>query len=83
MLAYLDPGGGSMAFGIVFFIVAVAVSIWALVDASRRGKTGWWVGIIVGWLFAVGWLVALIYLLAIRPGLARSDTRAESSTSGT
>ena len=82
MLAYVDPGSGSMSVGIVFFIVAVVVTIWALVDASRQGQTGWWVAMVVGWLFALGWLVALIYLLAIRPGLARSDTQAESSTSG-
>ena len=74
ILAYVDPGSGSMFFALVFFAVGVVVTIWALVDAVQRGQTGWWVGMLVGWLFALGWLVALIYLLAIRPGLARSDT---------
>ena len=73
MLAYLDPGSGSMTLGIVF-IVGMVITIWAFVDAVQRGQTGWWVGMLVGWVFALGWLVALIYLLAIRPGLARSDT---------
>jgi hypothetical protein len=83
MLAYLDPGSGSMTLGIVLFIIAAVVTIWAFVDAIQRSQTGWWVGMLVGWLFGLGWIVALIYLLAIRPGLARSDTSAESSTSGT
>ena len=77
ILAYLDPGSGSMLLGLVavpLLIAAVVVTIWALVDAIQRSQTAWWVGIVVGWLFGLGWLVALIYLLAIRPGLARSDT---------
>jgi hypothetical protein len=77
MLAYLDPGSGSMLLGLVasgLFIAAMVVTIWAFVDAIQRSQTAWWVGILVGWVFALGWLVALIYLLAIRPGLARSDT---------
>ncbi|HEY5696685.1 MAG TPA: hypothetical protein VIT01_04175 [Acidimicrobiales bacterium] len=73
MLAYLDPGSGSMTLGSVF-IVGMVITIWAFVDAIQRGQTGWWVGMLFGWVFALGWLVALIYLLAIRPGLARSDT---------
>ena len=76
ILSYLDPGSGSMLLGLVapLLILGVVVTIWALVDAIQRNQTGWWVGMLVGWLFGLGWLVALIYLLAIRPGLARSDT---------
>ena len=76
ILSYLDPGSGSMLLGLVapLLILGVVVTIWALVDAIQRNQTGWWVGMLVGWLFGLGWLVALIYLLVIRPGLARSDT---------
>ena len=70
ILSYLDPGSGSMLLGLVapLLILGVVVTIWALVDAIQRNQTGWWVGMLVGWLFGLGWLVALIYLLAIRPG---------------
>ncbi|MCZ7529888.1 MAG: hypothetical protein M5U31_05835 [Acidimicrobiia bacterium] len=68
-LAYLD--GGSASLIVLALVVPLIFFIWGLVDAIQRGQTGWWVGMIVGWIFALGWLVAIIYLLAVRPGLKR------------
>lgn len=58
-------------------VVALVGFIWGLVDAIRRGQTGWWVGMLVAWIFSLGWLVAWIYLLAIRPGLKRDEEQSD------
>lgn len=59
---------------IVALVLVVLIGfIWGLVDAIRRGQTGWWVGILVAWLFGLGWLVGWIYLILIRPGLQRQE----------
>lgn len=65
---------GATEFLIVAIVVlVVVVFIWGLVDAIQRGQTGWWVGMLIAWLFGLGWLVAAIYLFAIRPGLERES----------
>lgn len=71
LLGYLD--GGSASVFVAVAVLFLAATIWGLVDAITRHQTGWWVGILVGWLFGLGWLVAIIYLLAIRPKLRREQ----------
>lgn len=68
-LAYLD--GTTATLFVAGAVLALVFFIWGLVDAIQRGQTGWWVGMIVAWVFGLGWLVAIIYLLAVRPGLKR------------
>ena len=83
MLAYLDPGSGSM---IRRTCRPSSSSAWSSASGpSSTPSSG--SNRLVGRNYCrvavrLGWLVALIYLLAIRPGLARSDTQVESSTSG-
>lgn len=64
-------------------VIALAVTIYAAIDAFTNGRVGWGVGIIVGWLFGLGWLVAAIYLLAVRgPRVraARATPRSDPAT---
>jgi hypothetical protein len=61
---------------IVFIMLAVGavflgITIWGIVDAAKRGQTGWIIGMVAGLVFGFGWILALVYLLAIRPGLVQ------------
>ena len=58
------------------FVVALAVQVWALVDAARRpeehlvqrgGKTLWIVLLAVFLVVPGGFMLGLVYLLAVRP----------------
>jgi len=62
------------------FVVALAVQVWALVDAARRpeshlaqrgGKTLWVVMLAVFLVVPGGFLLGLVYLLTVRPPGAR------------
>ncbi|MEZ5171683.1 MAG: hypothetical protein R3A49_13215 [Acidimicrobiia bacterium] len=73
-VGYLDGGSASLIAALLIASLALlGLTIWGLVDAIQRGQTGWWVGILVGWLIGVGWIVAGIYVAAIRPGLRRDE----------
>ena len=63
------------------FIGALAVQVWALVDAARRpeehlaqrgGKTLWIVLLAFFLVVPGGFLLGLVYLLAVRPRGARA-----------
>jgi hypothetical protein len=58
------------------FVMALAVRVWALIDAARRpeehlaqrgGKTLWVVLLAVFLIAPGGFLLGLVYLLAVRP----------------
>jgi hypothetical protein len=63
------------------FVIALAVQVWALVDAARRpeahlsqrgGKTLWVVLLAVFLVVPGGFMLGLVYLLAVRPRGART-----------
>ena len=65
---------------LVVAVVALALPIWAIVDAASRPDAVWaatgqnkvlWIVLIavLTVLCGVGWIIALVYLLAIRPKL--------------
>jgi hypothetical protein len=58
---------------LVVGVVSFGLTIWGAIDASKRGQTGWLIGMVIGFVFGVGWVVALVYLLAIRPSLVAED----------
>ncbi len=60
----------------VAFVLALAVQVWALVDAARRpeehlaqrgGKTLWVVLLAVFLVIPGGFVLGLVYLLGVRP----------------
>ena len=59
---------GFLGLIVVAALVAIFVgfTIWAMIDAFKRGKTGWGVAILVSWLVGLGWLTAIIYCLGGR-----------------
>jgi hypothetical protein len=66
---------------VVAFAMALAVQVWALVDAARRpqehlaqrgGKPLWVVLLAVFLVVPGGFLLGLVYLLAIRPSGVRA-----------
>ncbi|MEZ5171682.1 MAG: hypothetical protein R3A49_13210 [Acidimicrobiia bacterium] len=66
---------GAPEFLIIALVVLALVGfIWGLVDAIQRGQTGWWVAVLVGWIFGLGWLIGWIYLILVRPGLREGPT---------
>lgn len=76
----------SIVFGrgfLLLSLVALAVSLWALIDAAMRPTWAWeaagqnktlWIVLNVAGLFVCGLVIGLVYLLAIRPKVASGQT---------
>ena len=70
---------------LVVLFCAVAVPIWAIVDAANRptaafhgagsNKTAWIVVIVVAWLIGLGFFLGGFYLLFTRPKVRREMER--------
>jgi len=63
-------------------LIAVAISVWAIVDAARRPDWAWqasgqnrtlWLILNVVGLFVCGLVIGLVYLLGIRPKVAQAE----------
>jgi hypothetical protein len=69
----------------VLLFCAIAVAIWAIVDAAHRpatafygagsNKTAWIVVIVIAWIIGLGFFLGGFYLLAIRPKVRRQTER--------
>jgi hypothetical protein len=70
---------------LVVLLCAVAVPVWAIVDAANRpamafhgagsNKTAWIVVIVIAWLIGVGFFLGGFYLLFTRPKVRRQMER--------
>ena len=80
-----DVFGPDLLVALVVVACAVAVPIWAIVDAARRpkaafygagsNKTAWIVVIVVAWFFGVGFFLGGFYLLVTRSKVRRQMER--------
>lgn len=67
---------GPIEIFILLVVIPLMVAfLWALIDAIRRpesqypngrGKLGWILALVLGWMVALGWLVGIIYLINVR-----------------
>jgi hypothetical protein len=70
---------------LLILLCAVAVPIWAVVDAANRpttafygagsNKTAWIVVIVVAWLIGIGFFLGGFYLIFTRPKVRRQMER--------
>jgi len=64
---------------VLIVIGGLGATVWAIVDliqrppeqfpraiAGKSDKTGWIIGLVVGWILGLGWLVAIVYLIVVR-----------------
>ena len=77
--------GSDLFIALVILLFAVAVPIWAIVDAANRpatafygagsNRTAWIVVIVIAWLIGFGFFLGGFYLLFTRPKVRRQMLR--------
>jgi hypothetical protein len=57
--------------GVLFWLLSgvlwVRIIVWAVIDASKRGKSAWLVGILVAFFFPCGLIIWLIFRPELLP----------------
>ncbi|HTU39599.1 MAG TPA: hypothetical protein VMF35_16485 [Acidimicrobiales bacterium] len=81
MMMFADIFGPDLLIVLLVLFCAVAVPIWAVVDAANRpaaafygagsNKTAWIVVIVVAWIFGLGFFLGGFYLVFTRPKVSR------------
>lgn len=51
---------------LVFFLVSIALPIYAAIRAFNRGDNGWGIGILIGMFVPFGVVIAIAYLVRSR-----------------
>jgi len=80
-MMFADIFGPDLLIVLLVLFCAVAVPIWAVVDAANRpvaafygagsNKTAWIVVIVVAWIFGLGFFLGGFYLVFTRPKVSR------------